>query len=379
MLVDFIGDPLDKSLFPSPVVGSPNDNVPTSGDVHLYADPKTHDKKRPILYADCEGFEGGENVPRSARLREDEAITGPAHNVELAGHTKAGHRFRKIASKRNKITWYTAERRKREFAVTHLYPRLLYTFSDVVVFVLRNSRTFESTVLHKLLDWAMKSLEKSLNQFVLPHAIIVLNAIDASIDEKQWDIAEATRTLFADVGRVLNRDGSFDEYKQFWGTRGKKIDSIKDLLESFYSSVTVIRVPARPAYMLIKKQLLELHYQIMKNCRAAYESRMAIRMLSNADDLQAYLQCAFAHFSRQLDAPFNFIEVSLRNNPIPLDFGGNILKLAITMKGRTGENTASSIFKRLSSIVASCVLLDISRHRLQGIRPLSPQLHSKEC
>lgn len=101
-------------------------------------------------------------------------------------------------------------------------------------------------------------------------------------------------------------------------------------------------------------------------------------MLSNADDFQAYLQCAFAHFSRQLEAPFNFVEVSLRNNPIPLDFGGNILKLAIAMKDRTGDNTASSIFKRLSSMVASCVLLDISRHRLQGILSLSPQLHIRD-
>lgn len=50
----------------------------------------------------------------------------------------------------------------------------------------------------------MKSLEKSLNQFVLLYAIIVLNATDTSIDEKEWDSAEATRTLFADVDGVLN-------------------------------------------------------------------------------------------------------------------------------------------------------------------------------
>lgn len=39
------------------------------------------------------------------------------------------------------IVWaVTPETKKREYAVTQLYPRLLYTFSDVVVFVLRNPR-----------------------------------------------------------------------------------------------------------------------------------------------------------------------------------------------------------------------------------------------
>ena len=39
------------------------------------------------------------------------------------------------------ITWAdTNIKQSREYAVTNLYPRLLYTFSDVVVFVLKNPR-----------------------------------------------------------------------------------------------------------------------------------------------------------------------------------------------------------------------------------------------
>lgn len=39
------------------------------------------------------------------------------------------------------IEWAnTEESRQREYAVRELYPRLLYTFSDVVVFVLRNPK-----------------------------------------------------------------------------------------------------------------------------------------------------------------------------------------------------------------------------------------------
>ena len=40
-----------------------------------------------------------------------------------------------------KILWaQEAHRRSREFIVENLYPRLLYTFSDIVVLVMRNAK-----------------------------------------------------------------------------------------------------------------------------------------------------------------------------------------------------------------------------------------------
>jgi hypothetical protein len=48
-------------------------------------------------------------------------------------------------------------------------------------------RTIES-VFEKLVDWAAAALEKSSNQPVLPHAIIVLNASENSTQPDLWDI-----------------------------------------------------------------------------------------------------------------------------------------------------------------------------------------------
>ncbi|KAI0913517.1 hypothetical protein F4823DRAFT_558847 [Ustulina deusta] len=74
------------------------------------------------------------------------------------------------ASQRD-IGWaVTPETKKREYAVTQLYPRLLYTFSDGVVFVMRNLRAFESTVLEILLELGSSSTNKSLNQPALHQA-----------------------------------------------------------------------------------------------------------------------------------------------------------------------------------------------------------------
>jgi hypothetical protein len=47
---------------PVPIVGSVDQSVPTSGDVHLYSDPETFLTDNPILYADCEGLEGRERT-----------------------------------------------------------------------------------------------------------------------------------------------------------------------------------------------------------------------------------------------------------------------------------------------------------------------------
>ncbi|KAL3422515.1 hypothetical protein PVAG01_06671 [Phlyctema vagabunda] len=135
--------PTGTSKFPSPVTGSINDNIPTSGDVHLYSDPATYISDKPILYADCEGLDGGENIPRGARFKIRDDAAPPASRSH-SSHNDPNFRkkLRKAThSTQRDLAWANSpETRKREYAVTQLYPRLLYTFSDVVVFVLRNPK-----------------------------------------------------------------------------------------------------------------------------------------------------------------------------------------------------------------------------------------------
>lgn len=134
-----------KAKFPSPVVGSVNDNIPVSADVHLYADPHTILTDTPLLYADCEGLEGGESPPRTeVYKRQDRASEGgrPLGNPAGSGPRKRENIIKKSNKVSRKISWAMGdkEKSKREYAVTELYPKVLYTFSDVVVFVLRNPK-----------------------------------------------------------------------------------------------------------------------------------------------------------------------------------------------------------------------------------------------
>lgn len=119
------------SPFRSPVVGSQkNDKSPTSGDVHLYIDPETAYGPLPLLYADCEGLDGGETAPRATVLRQTMRNN---HRIQRGRLFRTGPRELAPAKTND-------EAKNREWAVQKVYPRLLYTFSDVVVFVLLNPR-----------------------------------------------------------------------------------------------------------------------------------------------------------------------------------------------------------------------------------------------
>ncbi|KAF1965274.1 hypothetical protein BU23DRAFT_574994 [Bimuria novae-zelandiae CBS 107.79] len=361
--------PHESGQFPSPVVGSiRTENVPTSGDVHLYGDPKTYNGEYPLLYADCEGLEGGENLPISAQYLNGAHMSKEKDKRQPTQDHRKRHRIAKVArGTPRSIKWADSpERSKRQYAVTELYPRLLYTFSDVIVFVLRNPKIFESTVLSKLVDWARTSMEKSLNQPTLPHAVIALNATEMEVDGKEWDPEIATKTLMASVAAAIYRDPHYREPAEYWKGRGKRIHSMSDLLECYYSSITVVRIPVKGRYMKIDEQIQKLHKVLQERCSESFRAKRRSRMLSHSEELNIYLQCAFDHFSQDLDTPFNFMDVAFRINPIPSDFGGNILKLAIAIKDSNRFSDPRKMFRELSSMVASCILLDCTRQGLKG-------------
>jgi hypothetical protein len=198
-------DPLVTS---TPIVASSKDEgVPTSSAVHLYADPKTLDKETPILLADCEGLRGGNREPKADAawkkfkesielLHQEDRIAPPQSRYDKLLHfgLKA---FVKYTAARNvrqerEVSWDSKEKMTRQYAVENIYPRLLYAFSDTIVFVTKNpkkvisifncsvltlNRVVES-VIEQLIDWAEAGLEHSSNQAMLPYAIIVFNSVD---------------------------------------------------------------------------------------------------------------------------------------------------------------------------------------------------------
>ena len=121
--------------------------------------------------------------------------------------------------------------------------------------------------------------------------------------------------------------------------------------------------------LLVHETVKQLYQSISNDCVASLGARSRARMVFDVEDLQTYLRDAFFVFAQSLDASFDFGKASLRIAPISADFGGNIFKLllAITSKwnGDSGVS-ADQILTELSYMVASCIMLDVARHRKKG-------------
>jgi hypothetical protein len=131
-----------------PIIGRSGSTRPTSADVHLYIDPQSCFTASPILYADCEGFEGGEAPPiastatssyHSDRTGEhsQETTAGGMLSNPFHGLARGTKRALKWANRNSPDYEKTS---KRGFAISEMYPRIFYAFSDVVVYVLNNPK-----------------------------------------------------------------------------------------------------------------------------------------------------------------------------------------------------------------------------------------------
>ncbi|KAI0525395.1 hypothetical protein F5B22DRAFT_633515 [Xylaria bambusicola] len=363
------------SKYYSPVTSSNQDRISTTGDVHLYADPSTLHASSPLLFVDCEGLSGGEAAPKQLRQAQDP--------VSSSSHPTSNYTRRYAASRR--IEWaQTPQTQKREFAVSQLYPRILYIFSDVVCFVLRNARSFESTVLHKLIKWGAASIDKSINQPVLPHCIICLNATDVNVDEKEWDVTKATQMFLSDISGAIHREPVLQQYAQIWRQRGRYLNTTKELLECYYASISVVRVPYKGSYMLMNEQASKLSDLIKDRCAASHAKKKLVRMQANTEKLHFYLMAAFDHFTRDLNTPFDFVREMLRHSPVSRNFEGNILSLAVLIKESAPHvplrHDAEQIFRVIGPMIASCIMLDAVRQKLPGtISRLLDDRYAKSC
>ncbi|KAF8248857.1 FabD/lysophospholipase-like protein [Wilcoxina mikolae CBS 423.85] len=342
----------------TPVIGVQIDS-PTSGDVHLFSDPSTYHEKRPIYYADCEGMNGGKNAPLSTKF------INKLH--------KKGQKAQFPKAKVNDITWVDAKDKgkSRDLIVERLYPRILFTFSDVVVLVSRNFRAIQHH-LEQLIKWADKVFQKSINQPILPYAIIVVNALeDANVGSGTdwWDIHSVTSRQLKKYEFILdpysNQGGLLPRLAMQWRGRGKTIRSFEDLLYCYYSGFKIICIPsANQPPQLIHDQYTKLYDEIRLASKKSEEKREVLGMLMSSDDLEKYLRSAFEHFSENSTEPFNFLDSAIRNCPIAATFADHIIKVAILVMKMSPSQSGTEIFKKLAPLIASSIFLSATRKRL---------------
>lgn len=232
--------------------------------------------------------------------------------------------------------------------------------------MLTSTRTSEK-VLKRLLDWALNAVETAANQPILPHAIIVYNAIDHEIPDERWDPDVSTAFVMDTLASCITST-ELKKYLDFWNSRGQRVEDLRQLLESFYASISVVLIPNGKSPNLLAKQVGKLHALIKHQSDLARIRRLELRMLLDSEDFEAHMSDAFDHFARRLDVPFDFVGASFRHNPIPNTFAGNIVKLASqAVKRLQTPLPGAVIFEELSYLIASCIMLDAARHKIKGM------------
>ncbi|TGJ68442.1 hypothetical protein EYR41_007494 [Orbilia oligospora] len=358
--------------------------VPTSGDVHLFCDPHTYktENRHPILYADCEGLEGGERTPLGSRTHKREKIR-KAVSERISGakqDTKSffARRGRDNAMQQNskrELKWAINDATKRrEYIVSELYPRILFTFSDVVVFVLQEKNKLENAI-ERLLIWATAALEKSSNQPVLPRAIIALNPLPSEVPDIFWAADTATKQVLHEANIEFSKNPKFIPFIRHWKGRDKNVETIEDLLKLYYDDMRVVGIPRKGRSNLIKQQVSQLYREIKTSVQRSHRMKRERRMLMNSKALQFHLQSAYDHFANSLSTSFDFVKSTFAHSPIPPNFGGSILKLILNVRKNTtkmieeGKPVAGTVEKILESVapmIASCILLDAARQQIPG-------------
>ena len=183
----------------------------------------------------------------------------------------------------------------------------------------------------------------------------------------------ATQKLLSDADQSLRVNSDVARLVRSWQGQDnvRNINSAEDLLNCYYSSFKVIRIPDKGRYSLMNKQIKRLQERIMFCCHGSHEGKLQARRDLNADELGECLQSGLDHFSSTLTIPFDFLAFSWSRNPIPPGFEGSILRLAFRIKKQRTSFAGNDVFKHLGHMVASCIMLDFVRHRVKGEHDIS--------
>lgn len=177
-----------------------------------------------------------------------------------------------------------------------------------------------------------------------------------------------------EVQPALTENLDLQCYVRLWRRKGLEITSVETLLLRYYSSFKVIHIPENGRPELIRAQVAKLYNEISRATEESHKHKKSQRMLLSSSDLQSYLSYAFDWFSNVLDKPFDFIQASFSNSSIPLDFRGNINKLALSVMYANQWTYDTNfmvkpLFEGLSYLIGSCIMLDSARHKYHGITP----------
>ena len=331
---------------------------PTTFGVHLYRDEglslqravptrrtsglsqnqqrgRPHVVKRPLLLADCEGFEAGEARPSGSKLPEFEDGDG------------AGLRKLPITAK-----CYSQDG---QAGVDLFYARILYAMSDVIVYVTKGDNIMYN--LQKILEWAASAVDKSYNQPTRKTLIIVRNmerdllAAESDVDFEELYLYKNQALLWRG-SEVLS---AFVEKHNNLVRPEDRIEDNRKLYGALFHRIRCCYIPDRGEAAAMSPKRAELvfkHFEALREqIEAAGVEEQVLRAKSfaehNVPTLTHILSEVFDHF-RQSEDPLDFFLAARGDNPTPQDMSehiANFLRMTLGQDQQEGERIDDAIIR----------------------------------
>lgn len=249
-----------------------------------------------------------------------------------------------------------------------LFPRILYIFSDVVVFPFSRIRVDDT--LFQLVKWGHSATMLSYNKPDLPSAIIVFINQDDQVDPYEYDLSAAREWFFGQrCLHDISKNKTLQPYIQYWEANGHRIVSAKDLLSCYYISVSVVHLPNGQHPTPMHQQIKKLYGRIIEVCPEPQIRRDWVRWKWNAATLPLLVRKAFTHFASKYETPFNFSDAWVDLQSFSPDFNWSIFNLARMARGhRDLSRTGMDLWASIGSFVASCLFLNCVRAKQADCR-----------
>jgi hypothetical protein len=362
-----------------PVVGD-NSTIPTSADIHLYHDSigDANTPEIPLLFADCEGFDGANQSSAATIVAETrKAIKNKEHSEDVETLVSSLIQATKRIFKRT-LGWFQSVNSRRQDALELLFPRLLYIFSDVIVYVITETESRRiGNILEKLVKWSEETAVAAINRVSPPSLIVVLNQSKPSGTD--WNPKATTDRILKENQGLMTTNPTLKTHKARLESLGLDNCSLEAILKCAYSSVEFVRIPRgdeEKDLPLLASQLERLRTMIGTAATQAHNAKAAANTLLSSEYQNSFYHLAFEHFSIHKDRPFDYMETFFSLHPLPTNFANTLTGLfRATLKGLTNPNQVSfsealahDFLKVLIPVVSSGVVVDIlhSSEKLPG-------------
>jgi hypothetical protein len=340
---------------------------PTSSDVHLYQDLATIDTDRPILLADSEGLSGGNQTPFGSFI-DDAARYARYSSIPTRWKLVTHNKSRKV------IPWKKESEHKitRAYCVEHIYPRILYAFSEVICYVIQQSPRIMETLISQMITWADKARTASLNQATLPRVILVLNNVSVSEQERaDWqDWESATRMVIENLKRCTELGKDLQDIGNQWNRildEKDQVSSVWDLFLRYFKSISIAYIPPRGKTQQAAEfygKVHQLREKVLSLSDEVGQERLKAFNQLDSRCLESVFNIGIEHFFNQFDEPFDFFQILMINRPHSQSIVGNAINLMTKME-ETEANT-TMLDRRCARLFASYRTFMVLSEKMSG-------------